>query len=127
MIMTSSRRCRASTARSSWPRPTGTPPAALSPPTATRSARRSPTASPSARGSWGQAALERQSILITEPPSDYIRISSGLGEAPPRNIVVLPITFEDQTLAVAELASFREFSETDKQFLEQLAEMIGVV
>ena len=38
----------------------------------------------------GQAALEKQSILITDPPEDYIRIASALGEAVPRNIIVMP-------------------------------------
>ena len=42
-------------------------------------------------GLVGQSALEKQRILLTEVPSDYIRISSGLGEAPPLNIIVLPI------------------------------------
>jgi signal transduction histidine kinase/HAMP domain-containing protein/DNA-binding response OmpR family regulator len=75
----------------------------------------------------GQAALEKKPILITDPPEDYINISSGLGEATPRNIIVIPVTFEGQVLAVIELASFREFSEINLQFLDQLTETIGVV
>jgi HAMP domain-containing protein/signal transduction histidine kinase/PleD family two-component response regulator len=75
----------------------------------------------------GQAALEGKSILITQAPPDYIKVTSGLGEASPVNIVVMPILFEEQVLAVVELASLREFSEVNQAFLEQLAETLGVV
>src|SRR5207244_8664987 len=75
----------------------------------------------------GQAALEKTSILLTEAPEDYIRIASGLGEAAPHNIVVMPVLFEGQVMAVLELASFRRFSEVHQAFLDQLQESIGVV
>jgi HAMP domain-containing protein/signal transduction histidine kinase/CheY-like chemotaxis protein len=75
----------------------------------------------------GQAALEKQSILITEPPEDYIRVASGLGEAPPRNIIVMPVIFEDQVMAVVELASFTPFTDVQRSFLESLGETIGIV
>src|SRR5207247_2316344 len=75
----------------------------------------------------GQAALERKSILVTGAPPDYIAISSGLGEGAPVNVVVLPILFEDQVMAVVELASFTPFTETQLTFLEQLSETVGVV
>jgi len=75
----------------------------------------------------GQAALERKTIVITEAPEDYIRITSGLGEAAPANIVVLPVLFEDQVMAVIELASFSRFSAIHQTFLDQLTESIGVV
>lgn len=77
-------------------------------------------------GLVGQSALEKQRILLTEVPSDYIRISSGLGEAPPLNIIVLPILFETQVSAVIELASFGPFNELHIRFLEQLSEILGV-
>ncbi|MEH2407685.1 response regulator [Nostoc sp.] len=77
-------------------------------------------------GLVGQSALEKQRILLTEVPSDYIRISSGLGEAPPLNIIVLPILFETQVNAVIELASFGPFNELHLRFLEQLSENLGV-
>ncbi|QKQ74712.1 response regulator [Nostoc sp. TCL240-02] len=77
-------------------------------------------------GLVGQCALEKQRILLTEVPSDYIRISSGLGEAPPLNIIVLPIVFETQVSAVIELASFESFSHLHLTFLEQLSENLGV-
>src|SRR5207302_1224252 len=78
-------------------------------------------------GLVGQAALEKQPILLQNVPDDYIQITSGLGEAPPRNIIVLPILFEGNVKAVIELASFLPFSGIHQTFLDQLAESIGVV
>src|SRR6186713_3142421 len=78
-------------------------------------------------GLVGQAALEKERILLTHVPSDYVQISSGLGEAPPTNIVVLPIVFEGEVKAVMELASFERFNKTHLAFLEQLTESIGIV
>ncbi|GAA4985608.1 HAMP domain-containing protein [Yinghuangia aomiensis] len=74
----------------------------------------------------GQAALEKRSIVVEHAPPGYIKISSGLGEAPPVNVVVLPVLFEDQLLGVLELASFSPFTSVHRNFLEQLNEQIGV-
>ncbi|HVE12076.1 MAG TPA: response regulator, partial [Elusimicrobiota bacterium] len=78
-------------------------------------------------GLVGQCAKEKEKILIEGAPADYIRVSSGLGEAPPLNITVLPVLFEGQIKAVIELASFNRFSEIQLNFLEQLTESIGIV
>ncbi len=78
-------------------------------------------------GLVGQCALEKERILITEVPNDYIKISSGLGEATPLNAVVLPVLFEGQVTAVIELASFRRFSEIHLMFFDQLTESIAIV
>ncbi|UVF21053.1 HAMP domain-containing protein [Microvirga terrae] len=78
-------------------------------------------------GLVGQVAYERKRILLTNVPGDYITISSALGEAPPLNIIVLPVLFEQEVKAVIELASFSRFSETHQSFLEQLTESIGIV
>ena len=78
-------------------------------------------------GIVGQCALEKQKILLTNVPKDYIRITSGLGEATPLNIIVLPIVFEGQVKAVLELASFDRFNPTHQAFLDQLTESIGIV
>lgn len=78
-------------------------------------------------GLVGQSALEKQRILLTQVPGDYIQINSGLGEAPPLNIVVQPIQFEGVVLAIVELASFERFSDVHLSFLERLAESIGIV
>jgi signal transduction histidine kinase/DNA-binding response OmpR family regulator/HAMP domain-containing protein len=78
-------------------------------------------------GLVGQCALEKKRIVITDVPKDYIKINSALGEAPPANIVVLPVLFEGDLRAVIELASFQPFSLTHLDFLDQLAESIGIV
>jgi signal transduction histidine kinase/DNA-binding response OmpR family regulator/HAMP domain-containing protein len=75
----------------------------------------------------GQAALEMKSILVTNAPEDYVKVTSGLGESLPVNLMVLPILFEEQVLAVLELASLNPFGEVDLTFLDQLSETIGVV
>jgi signal transduction histidine kinase/CheY-like chemotaxis protein/HAMP domain-containing protein len=78
-------------------------------------------------GLVGQCALEKKRIVVTSVPPDYVRINSALGEAPPANLVVLPVLFEGEVRAVIELASFRPFSATHVDFLDQLAESIGIV
>jgi len=78
-------------------------------------------------GLVGQCALEKEPIVLSDVPSDYIGISSGLGEAPARNIIVLPVLFEGQVKAVVELASFQKFNTTTQTFLDQLTESIGIV
>jgi signal transduction histidine kinase/CheY-like chemotaxis protein/HAMP domain-containing protein len=78
-------------------------------------------------GIVGQCAREKKSILLTKVPSDYIQISSGLGEAPPLNILVLPVLFEGEVKAIIEVASFHAFSAIHQLFLDQLMVSIGVV
>ncbi|MHB9004724.1 MAG: HAMP domain-containing protein, partial [Coriobacteriia bacterium] len=78
-------------------------------------------------GLIGQCVLEKQRILLTEVPSDYVKIGSGLGEATPLNIVILPVIFEGNVKAVVELGSFSRFTEIHLTFLEQLTETIGVM
>ncbi|MEG4034045.1 HAMP domain-containing protein [Microcoleus sp. S36b_A4] len=78
-------------------------------------------------GLVGQCALEKERILLTEVPENYIKIGSGLGESTPLNVVVLPVLFEGQVTAVIELASFRRFSEIHLTFLDQLTESIAIV
>ena len=75
----------------------------------------------------GQAALEKRRILLTDIPKNYAKVSSGLGEFYPTNIVVLPILFEGQVKAVMELSSVERFSATHQAFLDQLTEIIGIV
>jgi len=74
----------------------------------------------------GQVARSKRSIVVANLPEGYVKISSGLGEAPPKNLAVLPILFEDQVLGVIELASFTSFTQVQTDFLEQLTETLGV-
>ncbi|MFD1833130.1 HAMP domain-containing protein [Streptomyces desertarenae] len=73
----------------------------------------------------GTAAEEKRTILVENAPPGYLKIASGLGEAPPANVVVLPLLFEDRVLGVIELASFQPFTQIQKDFLSQIAEMIA--
>jgi CheY-like chemotaxis protein len=79
------------------------------------------------QGLVGQAAAERQRILLNDVPPEYTKIHSSLGEAPPKSIVVLPVLFEGETMAVVELAALRPFTGTHLAFLDQLTQGIGVV
>jgi HAMP domain-containing protein len=78
-------------------------------------------------GLIGQCAIEKQKVLLTNVPDNYIRVSSGLGSAAPTELMVLPIVFEGQVKAVLELASFDHFNPTHQAFLDQLTESIGIV
>ncbi|WP_343240012.1 HAMP domain-containing protein [Streptomyces sp. SID12488] len=73
----------------------------------------------------GTAAEEKRTILVENAPSGYLKISSGLGEAPPAQVIVLPLLFEGKVLGVIELASFTPFTQIQKDFLNQIAEMIA--
>ena len=77
-------------------------------------------------GIVGQVALEKKTILITNIPSDYIAITSGLGEAVPRNLIVVPLVYRDVVEGVIEIASFQEITDTHIDFLNQVAEGIAI-
>jgi len=79
------------------------------------------------QGLVGQCAFEKRHMLLTDVPEDYIRIGSGLGNAAPRNIIVLPVLFEGEVKAVIELASLTHLTQTHLTFLTQLTESIGIV
>ena len=77
-------------------------------------------------GLAGQAALERKPILITDAPPGYLKVGSGLGEAAPVSVAVLPILFEDQVLGVLEIASLTRFNGVHLAFFDQFVGTIGV-
>ena len=79
------------------------------------------------QGLVGQCAIEKQKVLLNDVPEGYIRVASGLGNAPPRNVLVLPIIFEGQSRGVLELASLEEFTPMQHAFLDQLTESIGIM
>jgi CheY-like chemotaxis protein/signal transduction histidine kinase/HAMP domain-containing protein len=78
-------------------------------------------------GLVGQCALEKERILVTNAPADYVQIGSGLGEGKPQSIVVQPVLFEGHVKAVLELASFNRFNDIQLAFLDQLSESVGIV
>ncbi|WP_198939732.1 HAMP domain-containing protein [Streptomyces sp. MJM1172] len=84
-----------------------------------------PTSFRPGEGLIGTVAEEKRTILVENTPPGYLKISSGLGEAPPAHVIVLPVLFEGTVLGVIELASFTPFTQIQKDFLSQIAEMIG--
>ena len=79
------------------------------------------------QGLVGQCAYDKQKILLTSSMPDSLKISSGLTEVAPLNILVLPIIFEGQVRGVMELASIERFNPAHQAFLDQLTESIGIV
>src|SRR5690606_20442922 len=79
------------------------------------------------QGLIGQCAEQAQIILIEGLSPGIGNIRSGLIDAPPRNVIVLPVLFERQIKAVIELASLSEFTQSQRAFLEQLSGSIGIV
>ncbi|HTW07813.1 MAG TPA: HAMP domain-containing protein, partial [Acidimicrobiales bacterium] len=86
-----------------------------------------PTTWQPGEGLVGQAALERRTISVESVPAEGLRVRSALVDAPPAHLVILPVLFEAQPLAVIELASFKPFSEVNFAFLGQIVGSLGVV
>lgn len=78
-------------------------------------------------GLVGQTWLEGEAIYMTDVPSSYINITSGLGDAPPRSIIILPLKTEQQIVGVLEIASFQEFEKHEQDLLYELANRLGSV
>ncbi|HEX3969623.1 MAG TPA: HAMP domain-containing protein [Edaphobacter sp.] len=78
-------------------------------------------------GLLGQCARDKRRMLINDLPSGTLPIRSGLFEAVPRNVIVLPVLFEDRVKAVIELATLNSFTASHLSFLEQLTASIGIV
>ncbi len=92
-----------------------------------KSDRNIPTEFAIGEGLVGQVAFEKERIILSNVPGNYIKINSGLGRAKPANLIILPVLFENKVKAVIELASLDIFSETHLDFLSQLTESIGIV
>ncbi len=78
-------------------------------------------------GLVGQCALERKPIILAGVPDDYVRIGSGLGEAPPRRIIAAPMCFKDSLLGVVEIAAFQEFTEFQQSLLDELLPVAALI
>ncbi len=78
-------------------------------------------------GLVGQCAVEKRSMVVSELPSGTTPIRSGLFQAVPRNVIVLPVLFEGEVKAVIELATLSGFTASHLAFLEQLTASIGIV
>ncbi|MFL6815071.1 MAG: response regulator, partial [Bradyrhizobium sp.] len=78
-------------------------------------------------GLIGQCAMDKRQRLVSEIPDDAVPINSALLRVVPKNLVVLPVLFENQVKAVIELASVSTFTTSQMTFLEQLTDSIGIV
>ena len=79
------------------------------------------------QGLIGQAALEKQSIVLTNVPDDYITVTSSLGKKKPRNILVIPLIYNEIVMGVLEIGSFDEFPELQTTFLEEISERVAII
>lgn len=76
-------------------------------------------------GLVGRCASEKDSIIITDLPEDYIRIRSGLGEDEPATLILVPVLLNEQVLGVIELASFKETPDYKINFIKSLSNSIA--
>lgn len=76
-------------------------------------------------GLVGRCARERETIFLTDIPNNYIRITSGLGDANPRCLLLVPMIMNDELFGVFELASFDELQPYQVEFVEKIADTIA--
>ena len=76
-------------------------------------------------GIVGTVAKERKTLNITDIPDDYFRVSSGFGEAKPKNIIVIPIKLESKVFGIIELASLQKFQHFELEFIDELSKTLG--
>ncbi|MEQ8926528.1 MAG: GAF domain-containing protein [Fulvivirga sp.] len=77
------------------------------------------------QGLVGQSVLEKSYILLKEVPEDYIKITSGLGEATARNVIIVPLMINEQVMGAIELASFQNFTNLEIRFVNRVSESIA--
>ncbi len=76
-------------------------------------------------GLVGQCVLEKDMIYLKKTPDDYVRITSGLGQATPKEVLIMPLLINEKSFGVIELASFQEFPPYKIDFLKKLSENIA--
>lgn len=77
-------------------------------------------------GLIGQVAVEKKATLLSDIPEDHIKITSGLGQSIPKHLYLVPIVFENETLAVMELGLQEAPDEKIRRFLGSIVESIGI-
>lgn len=78
-----------------------------------------------AEGLIGACAAERNAIVLSEIPQEYIEITSGLGETNPNFLILIPLINEDEVMGVMEIASLKKFKDFEIEFLKDLAKSIA--
>jgi two-component system, chemotaxis family, sensor kinase CheA len=78
-------------------------------------------------GILGQAVIEKSPIILQDVPSDYLKVKSGLGDAAPLTIYVIPVLFEGEVKAVLEFASFKHFQSTQLALIEEVIGSLGII
>ncbi|WNQ10543.1 response regulator [Paenibacillus aurantius] len=78
-------------------------------------------------GLVGQSALDKDVIHLQELPPDYIKVGSGIGDAIPSNLIVHPVIYQGEVVAVLEVASFRRYSDQQVRLLEMLAGSLAIM
>ncbi|WP_379156608.1 response regulator [Paenibacillus sp. sgz5001063] len=78
-------------------------------------------------GLVGQCALDQKVILLHDLPAHYIKVHSGLGDTPPSVLIVVPIVYENEVVAVVELAAMSEFSGKERQLIERTGHNMGIL
>jgi len=79
------------------------------------------------QGLIGQCYLERERILLYKVPQDYVHITSGLGDANPTCLILLPLKTEDSIEGVIEMAGFKRFEPHELEFLDKVCESTATV
>jgi len=76
-------------------------------------------------GLVGQAAIEKGTIYITDVPDNYVNITSGLGDANPRSVMIVPLLDDNELFGVMEFASFKAYENHEVEFVEKIAEIFA--
>lgn len=76
-------------------------------------------------GLIGQCVLERRTIYLTQVPKDYVSITSGLGDAPPQTVLIVPLIHNEIVYGVVELAAFKKLKQHEVSFIEKVGDSIA--
>lgn len=76
-------------------------------------------------GLVGEAYLEKRTLYLKKIPENYVRITSGLGDAPPTHLLIVPLRMNESVVGIIELAAFHEFAKHEIEFAEKIGESIA--